>query len=287
MKQCIISLALMATLMPMADAETIWAEGVDQNGGWYDANKIDETNQMCYAAVASNLIAWWQDKYVIPSNTPSGIDKITGYNTQNGTDVWSTFVDNALINGGFNVPYAINWYLTGDDLDWNETLSKFDGYYSSVIPAGTTLYVKSDTSGAYFIQRYTATSENILSVLNSKRAAALELNGHSITLWGAEVSDGSISSIYVTDSDDFTGSTELMKLAVTTNANGTLKFKFSETDSKSYNTVTLYTITPTISDTWGLERIPSTGGDTSVPEPTTATLSLLALASLAMRRRRK
>ena len=309
MKPCIISLALMATLMPMADAETIWAEGVSYDSGWYDANKTKKDDpdwydnypndpsgkgaktddNMCYAAAAANILAWWQDQYVIPSDTPKGVDQTSGTYTLDASDVWSTFVTNSLYGGGLNVPQAILWYMTGEAQYKSGEIyfATAEGYYSSTIPAGITLYEKNDTTGAYFIQNHAATAANILDILNSHKAAALELGGHSITLWGADVEDGSINSLFVTDSDDYTGTTDLMEVKLTTTADGKLTFKFNESDTETFTIGTIYTINPEVSDAWGMERVPSTGSDSTVPEPATATLSLLALAGLAMRRRRK
>lgn len=311
MKPYIISLALISSLMPMADATPIWAEGVDQNGGWYDANKTNDDNgkeqwngdmyypndpsgagaktddNMCYAAAASNLIAWWQDLYQKTESIPSGVDTLTGKYNLSGTDVWSTFVKNSLKDSGLNVPYAINWFMTGNDLSYNAYLNATEGYYSSTIPSGITLYDKNDTTGSYFIQKHAATAANIIDILSSKRAAALELGGHSITLWGADVEDGTIYTLFVTDSDDYTGTTDLMEVKLNIGADGKLSFKFDESSNKTYTIESIYTINPEVSDAWGMERIPSNGDDTNVPEPTTATLSLLALAGLALRRRRK
>lgn len=311
MKPYIISLALMATLMPMADAEPIWAEGVSYDSGWYDANKTNDDNgkeqwngdmyypndpsgagaktddNMCYAAAASNLISWWQNLYKKTESIPSGVDALTGKYNLNGTDVWSTFVQNSLKNSGLNVPYAINWFLTGNDRSYNAYLKATEGYYSSTVPAGITLYDKNDTTGAYFIQKHAATAANILDILNSHKAAALELGGHSITLWGADVEDGTIYTLFVTDSDDYTGTTDLMEVKLNIGADGKLSFKFDEASNTTYTIETIYTINPEVSDAWGMERVPSTGSDSTVPEPATATLSLLALAGLAMRRRRK
>ena len=68
---------------------TVWANGVSELGGWYDVNKSSledghrEAN-MCYAASAANLIAWWQNgEYGVSSEAPTDID-----------DIWNVFVNN-------------------------------------------------------------------------------------------------------------------------------------------------------------------------------------------------
>ncbi len=125
-----------------------WAYGVGVNEetgeveGWYDADKrrnpdaeertglasaADDglpdaraDDPMCYAASASNLIAWWQNSdKAIASAAPTDVD-----------DIWNTYVRNNLDWGtGGTAHAAINWWLsgvyspvtqTGDAWDWAE-----------------------------------------------------------------------------------------------------------------------------------------------------------------------
>ena len=46
--------------------------------GWYDAEKTwDEDDNMCYAASAANLIAWWQNSdSAVVSEAPRSLDVI-------------------------------------------------------------------------------------------------------------------------------------------------------------------------------------------------------------------
>ena len=69
---------------------TVWAQGVSQEGGWYDAQKNDPYNgdsddYMCYAACAANQIAWWQSSEYgknLSSSAPKDIN-----------DIWQTYVN--------------------------------------------------------------------------------------------------------------------------------------------------------------------------------------------------
>ena len=90
---------------------TVWAQGVSQEGGWYDANKNDPWNGdaddlMCYAACAANLIAWWQNSEQskhLTSSAPKDIDSI-----------WETYVSsNQIYTMGGDTPSAINWWISG------------------------------------------------------------------------------------------------------------------------------------------------------------------------------
>ncbi len=65
----------------MEDPGIVWVNGVDESGGWHDANKVngydgEADDNMCYAASAANLIAWWQENSNLTSSAPKGSDNI-------------------------------------------------------------------------------------------------------------------------------------------------------------------------------------------------------------------
>lgn len=106
--------------------------------------------------------------------------------------------------------------------------------------------------------------------------------GTPLLFGGAELDDsGVISHLFLTDSDDYTGTADLMKVELSS-ANNRVSVTLG---ADVFDVQSIFTINPTVSDGWGLTRAAAAGGD-SVPEPTTATLSLLALVALAARRRR-
>ena len=115
-----LSLALGLTLCAAAADETLytgafWTEGVNETGGWYDANKIDNSDgdaddNMCYAASAANIIAWWQNGEIVSGSLSSNAPKQLG-------DIWQTLIDandnEALwVEGGESLS-AINWWVSG------------------------------------------------------------------------------------------------------------------------------------------------------------------------------
>lgn len=121
--------------------------------------------------------------------------------------------------------------------------------------------------------------------------------GHSITLWGAEYDSSTydLTGLWLTDSDDEQVNKNpggLFYVGVkeeTYNSNTFLIFDLESSDDwywkgDTFNTSTYYIDTvefyhTSVSDTWGgIQRV--------VPEPATATLSLLAVAGLVLRRRR-
>ena len=96
---------------------TYWAKGLEatyteENGwkvsGWYDAQKTetegDADDNMCYAASAANLLAWWQNRGDAPvSAAPRDLDTI-----------WKTFVDNNQFEAeGGEALSVINWWMSG------------------------------------------------------------------------------------------------------------------------------------------------------------------------------
>jgi hypothetical protein len=121
----------------------------------------------------------------------------------------------------------------------------------------------------------------------------LNIAGHGITLWGAEFANPqTITAFYVTDSDDaistITGDLDLFKVAVKYTENGSMYLAGPEEENgywsgaKSVDSLTIIDANET--DAWNLPRIYLSA---PIPEPSTATLSLLALGCLAIRRRRK
>ena len=66
MKKASIIIALayaLGIILPFSSAKAekvqYWAKGVSEDAGWY--NTFQFTNG-CWAAVSSNMIAWWQDR---------------------------------------------------------------------------------------------------------------------------------------------------------------------------------------------------------------------------------
>ena len=241
-----LSLALGLTLGAAAANETLytgafWTEGVNETRGWYDANKIsnsdgDADDNMCYAASAANIIAWWQDSKVgstLTSEAPKPLD-----------DIWQTMIDaNEDWNEGGESLSAINWWVSGiycpashgDEAAWERyyitaeewanqelltvTLGNTDGYYFDQY--GLTQKHLSD-----FLMDMQQYSESITEINFGEhlqngcaislgiRKADVEESGHAITLWGVEYDEeGTLTTMWITDSDD--KEEKLVKVSVT------------------------------------------------------------------------
>lgn len=100
----------------------VFAEGVTVNSGWYDVNKVGMGENgdinMCWAASCSNIIQWWQDRYVAAGNTLPA-NAVTGPGA-NGTyqlalmDMYHSLWDNS--RGG-SIAMGIEWYFNGRNIE--------------------------------------------------------------------------------------------------------------------------------------------------------------------------
>ena len=338
---------------------TVWAKGVSEESGWYDADKNDDWSGdaddcLCYAASASNLIAWWQDRdrAVASGEAPKKLE-----------DIWQTYVrSNQLWNSGGSTLAAINWWISGVYSPLNEDAGKWadrqdpvwkrfyatpEKMYESgddeILPMALPNYKQKDENsgeykyfGGYYYDQYGLTQQNLSSFLlvdwvcdDSPEAGTnqspLTLGGvedgdtesiyaipfatildespvsltiysanpdpaaenpeplaHAITLWGVEYENDKLVRIWLTDSDD--GMERLFSMSVIMDE---VKNKIYLDDDLTDDSIfcqeygsdvfiaEIFSIKPSETADWQM-----------VPEPATAALSLLALAAVAVRRRR-
>ena len=153
----------------------VFAEGVSLSSGWYDVNKKAEGNNgdinMCWAAAASNMIQWWQDRYVAAGKSlPS--TAITGPGTKtHGSygpyelalmDIFHSGWDNS--KGG-NPEQAIPWYFEGKLYGGefasagSQAAPKIDGGYLKSVWSGIEPYIyrgyQNDLFPSQYPQMYT------------------------------------------------------------------------------------------------------------------------------------
>ena len=224
---------------------SFWTDGVSEAGGWYDAEKTliegDSDDNMCYAASASNLIAWWQNGKVGSTLTSDAPRQLEG--------IWKDFVSNNQIQDqGGDALSAINWWVSGVYMP--KTPEEWERYYMKKDEwAGDDLPLTLPEREGYYYDQYALNqqklSELFIDVVTEdtrvteidfaqllKGGCGISLGietasvptdgedddehvaGHAITLWGVEYGeDGKLSTIWITDSDD--GAEKLVKVAVT------------------------------------------------------------------------
>jgi hypothetical protein len=142
-------ITITVTDAPDMGRTVVFAEGVTLTSGWYDVNKLSKNGgdiNMCWAASASNIIEWWQDRYVAAGNTlPAGAvtgpstksyDGIGAYNLalmELYRDLWK---DND--KKGAYTDQAVIWYFEGRNVQKYASEGSCaqpnaaGGYYSSV-----------------------------------------------------------------------------------------------------------------------------------------------------------
>ena len=296
MKLSLISILALSFMLPVAAAAEAWAPGVSRHGGWVDYDK-DAVNKpymddegMCWAAAASNVITWWQ-------NHNAELLTSTTLPTHNAWDVYRL----VYLNIGGVPANAFNWYINGISTDqygvpqygfgsvmdaevydntkeeYNNIQWYFDGGFLSDIysTAENPITLAVGNSDSYAMCR------RIVDALESGYALVLSASAHALTLWGVEYEETDkgivITKAWVTDSDDYQNALiESSEFSVKSSEDGNavaMKLPtYGDGTSFVYSAVS------------GMRTAPSTP---MIPEPTTATLSLLALAGLAARRRRK
>ncbi len=212
---------LLETVSAQAYSFLIYEE---YGGTWSDVNKIDEDEtdddddgNLCWAAVASNLLAYTGWGLVGDTDSADAIfDRYKKY--------WS--------NDGGNMLYGIDWWFNGTSreenrayiendysyIDYNnpgvyggggfwltEEMADYYLFYSDTMWYGTEYdsYVTETLGDGIFDSLY-----YIDSLLNDGYGVGLSLSvsgasGHAVTVWGYDYNDdGTYTGIYLTDSDD-------------------------------------------------------------------------------------
>lgn len=295
----ILLMSCIPTLAGAAETNVHWAAGVTETGGWYDFDKtFSGDDNMCWAAAACNVLAWWQDRN--PALTSAA-------GAPTGEAVWTTFKQ-SFKNSDGETQYAMDWYFTGEAPDLLVMANRTEygktqgGYYESLL-TGQPQY---GYSFLMSMQGYDFTDARVYSstlcrLLDDGYGVTLGIHGivngttygHALTLWGAEVDPvtGVLSRIWVTDSDDSGDYGDDNKLVVLNcsikqNTTGKTQYITFESDplpngTRRYplNEAVLNTFVAVKADASAWMEYPA-----EAPEPGTGTLSLLALAALCSRR---
>lgn len=285
-------------------AETVWAKGVSESGGWVDVNKSGDIysgpdSYMCWAASASSVIAWWQAQ--------ADMSKSKAGTPTTASEIYSAFT-NSFNNAGKGAEVAWKWYFGGCNLvdsnyenDFKISNPKTSGRYweAYVKTVATWPSVASDTPSwiklGYLsdVSRASLHADSAAEVLSDllKQGAGISLlynyytSGHAITLWGMEYEGNRIKKIYVTDSDDY--ATKLVTKEVTYKTETITVAADKDVPAYEWEKTTILVDGVALTNFDALLLTPPSSP--AVPEPSAFGLlaGTLALALVATRRRRK
>ncbi len=265
----LLSLLAALTAQAAVTVSTTTGHVYDVGKGSYssDENVTDKTDkELCWAAAASNLIQHWQDYYYeqhdtleTPANGPSK----NNYTSPTGTQylaVFDAFRDNwedapGLASNGFQW-----WFLGKDKVDVDasgdlEENADPAGYYQGIFTDATSCYVQQellteDNRGGLSQELcFRQTMDAALAKAGQGVSLGIYIadengkigSGHAITCWGYETNaDGTLSAIYITDSDDrYYGAT---KVRVEVAEDGSLMLNSYDLASYNFNQQSKYFI---------------------------------------------
>lgn len=303
MKSTLILLCCAWAVANGAESNVHWAAGVSEQGGWYDFDKtFNDDKDMCWAAAASNVIAWWQDRNpILTSSAGAPVEDA----------VWSTVKGSFNNISGYPID-AFNWYYTGDISDNTIRASLTDfgkgqgAYYKDLLQGGPEYKLSYIMSMFQYDFTDAAVYSSVLcNLLDQGYGIAMSIAGtlpggirygHAITLWGAEVDPqtGILSKIWITDPDDGANGQDpgLVSLTCSLKQGSTGKTQYitfesdSLTDGKQQYPLNEAVLDQFYAVNSNIYSWPAPNG-LKAPEPATGLLSLLGLVALGARRRRK
>lgn len=281
-KAVIITCALAANVF--ATDYLLYGVNVNDSSTYYDYNKSSTDSaddEFCWAFAASNILQYWQDSqdssYIADNDIPNGSyatddDSNYGYILLEFLDAYKD--DD--IYGGLE-SWGFNWWLkdvAGTTLfdGYTYTYPDGGGYWSDIYSTNDVVATEINVTGFTDSSEFIDTIANAV-VANYGMTLGIYTSGggaHAITLWGYSIEDETYS-LWVTDSDDkYDGIVEY-------------EIYWNEEDQLWYFTDYLTDYDWYIGDITIFYETSSM----LVPEPSTATLSFLALAALLARRKRR
>lgn len=189
------------------DSGLLFAEGVSLESGWYDLNKswgkggFSYDSRLCWAATCTNMIQWWQDRYVadggvLQAGTPNGFTPGRENETMRQLAVFEKFAK-VFPNEGNNALTGLAWYFptflpylfpTNEPFMQYKIVKELDCEYKQKSLKEFSDFVINGFKqrGVFFLATSTGTGS------------------HARTVWGCKYNPvtGIIDILYLTDSDD-------------------------------------------------------------------------------------
>ncbi|MCE8599862.1 IdeS/Mac family cysteine endopeptidase [Bacteroides fragilis] len=180
---------------PVGDV-VLFAEGVSLESGWYDQNKSRvHDSELCWACTESNMIQWWQDRYVaagkvLPPKAPNGIIPGRENEISRRLAVFEEFHMREFKNRGSAILRGIPQYFTT--------------YYPEIFSDSKPFFSEGTYANSKVVRNLKEFSDFVVTGLKERGVVGLELLGHATTLWGAtyNTETGLIKNIFMADSDD-------------------------------------------------------------------------------------
>lgn len=208
------------------------------NKGWYDVNKTKDGEgdtsidlNLCYGAVASNMLHWWfeqNEAYIArylkikekQGAFPAGIAPLVDYRryvdsfrVQSDSEIFKYFkVHFGNRKSGFHTDLLLDMFVNGyrakdnggtNDSEWDKAgVDQNGGFFHDV-------FGREKVSERRYRGEYAAFGRDIASFLTNEKTIGIEhhtggkYNTHIVMIWGAEYDEaGKIKAIYISDSDD-------------------------------------------------------------------------------------
>lgn len=325
MKKTLLSLLAMVPLA--ASATQYWVPGVTlENHAWKDVDKLMTDDHktgdsvLCWAAAASNVVAWWQDYnagHLV--NHKEGIPQ--------GEQALFNAINDAFINTGADGYLGLSWFMDGasdmlnevwyedeeigtvtlGDLILDSDRTEQGGYYNGIVQNITSTmsyesqFIRDEETGMKIegvltLTEFTQKLVDAVSTGGVVLGLSADYGDHAITLWGVDVDDDThqITRMWVTDSDDknsavFKTDLDLIELICDPTPKRKDLGHGQFLDYNAYSIVAKDGLWYTGDQNEYIDSFSwlSATVEWTVPEPATGTLGLVALAALAARRRRK
>ena len=242
------------------DTYIIYTVPYSSGDGWYDVNKtrsggnIDIDKNLCFAAVASNMLHWWFDQNI--ENVDRYIEKngdiIRANRKLSGLKTSFESPEDSKIFELYKVLYGYNERGFYSDL----LMDLFTNGYTPNLKGGTN--IESDelipnNNGGFFYDvfkgekltdrtyggNYESLSNLLKEILGNGGIVGLShkvfsKSNHIVTLWGAEYDlNGKLKAVYISDSDDQDERNVGMKRYEIRNVGGIAKVSTNETDKSA------------------------------------------------------